>query len=114
MPLSKSSTFHYGFKKLLLALVIMGGLVVLLGIIAIASGGFQAGLMPLVIGGACIGTYFMVPGSYYVIFSSMSGLSVTIKLKTKDPQELDRMCDLAFEAVRVHEQGGVEAAYRAA
>jgi len=114
MPLSKSSTFHYGFKKPPLALAIMGGVVVLLGIIAIASGGVQAGLMPLVIGGACIGTYFMVPGSYYVIFSSMSGLSVTIKLKTKDPQELDRMCDLAFEAVRVHEQGGVEAAYRAA
>jgi hypothetical protein len=114
MPLSRSSTFHYGFKKASVALVILGGLFALFGLIILVSGGAQGAMMPLVVGGALIASYFMVPGSYYLIFSSMSGLSVTLKLKTKDPAELDRMCDLTFDAVRVHEQGGIEAAYRAA
>jgi hypothetical protein len=114
MPLSRASTFHYGFKKAPFAIVIVGGLLVLLGIIAAISGGIQAAMMPLIVGGALIGTYFFTPGSYYMLFSSVSGVSITIKLKTKDPAELDRMCDMTFEAVRILESGGVPVAYRAA
>jgi hypothetical protein len=114
MPLSRASTFHYGFKKVTFAIVIVGGLLVLLGLIAAISGGIQAAMVPLIAGGSLIATYFFTPGSYYMWFSSVSGVSIIMKVKTKDPAELDRMCDMAFEAVRIAEQGGVQVAYRAA
>lgn len=115
MPLGKASTFHYGFKKPPFVLVIFGALFVLLGLITMITGGFAAAMPFVLFGGVSAGSYFMASGSYYLIFSSVSGLAVTLKLKTKDPEELDRLCDLAFEAVRVSEQGGSPAsAYRAA
>ena len=104
LPLKSTSLVHFGFRKPSVALVIVGGLFVLLGlIVALTSrGGVPAGMMQLIIGGSLLAVFFSGK-NYYLSFSNAGGMGIAVKVKTLDATDLDRMAEMTVELVRMCE-----------
>jgi hypothetical protein len=102
LPLKSTSMVHYGFRKPSVALVIIGGLFTLLGLVMMLTvrGGAPGGMMQLIIGGSLLAVFFS-GRNYYLSFSNAGGHGIALKVKTQEAGDLDRLCELAAELARM-------------
>jgi len=111
LPISKVSSIHYGRSKPV-ALLIMGiffGLSALAGLLA---GGIGGGMGPLFICLVSLAIYFTSGITYTILFGGVGALGVSMKLKTKEPQELDKVCELVNQLVQSSAHGVTTGAIR--
>jgi hypothetical protein len=98
LPLSRVSTMHHGFRKNV-ALLVLGAPLALFGLVLLVSAG-APGIVPLAAGAGLIAAYLTSGLTFSMVFSSVGGIPLVMKLKTKDPGELARLCELVQQLLK--------------
>jgi hypothetical protein len=100
-PLSRVASIQYGYTKPV-ALLFLGALLALFGLVSLVVAGATA-LLPLLVGGGLIAYYFFAGLSFTMIFASVAGSVIVLKLKCTDPAQLTQMCESAHALLKAAE-----------
>jgi hypothetical protein len=100
-PLSRVASIQYGHTKPV-ALMALGVLLALSGLVSLVVAG-AAALLPLLVGAGLIASYFFSGLSFTMIFASVAGSAIVLKLKCTDPAQLTQMCESAHALLKAAE-----------
>jgi hypothetical protein len=100
-PLSRVASIQYGYTKPV-ALLVLGALFALSGLFALVVAG-ATGLVGLLFGAGLIAYYFFAGLSFLMVFSSVAGSAITLKVKCTDPAQLTQLCETAHALIRAAE-----------